>query len=334
MPRNDREKTRIARGLLNDARKLAYPRPPKGSCGIGRRSEDALRIALGKCDQAVGFCPTLADAYIERSSLRRELGDDEGARADGLQAFELRPSDARSYIRLSFPFSRPEQRRIVQTAMRRLRGKPMDLVSLWHRVLDTFWYEGRFEDQVDEARKILRYRKRRRYFTRIDHDYSRLGSALEALGRYDEAELSYRRGLKSKYGQHLAPRLVLTKVRMNDFQGAEATLSELRGRMPRDLAGFLRSAIRGLQGESVRSPAKTLAKVTEENLHGGVGLYAFYAAVILLRMGREAEARDLLGRYVAHIESNPREWGITNRWEVAKAKELLNVKRLDGAVDA
>ena len=323
MSTGDRNRIRVAREILNEARQLAYPRPPKGSCGIGPRSPDVVRAALERCDEAVVLCPTLVDAYVERSSLRNEVGDDDGAKADALRALQPRPTDVRSYLRISFRFDWPERRQILQTAMRRLRGSPSDRAFLWLNVADTYWYEGRFEDQVRELRKLLRYRTRIRYFRRIDLDYSTLGAALQALGRYGEAEETYRDGLKSRHGRRLAQDVVLARVRRNDFQGAEEALQRLRPKLPRDLAGLLRAAIRGLQGKSARSSPRTLDKATQQTPFGGVGLFGFYAAVVLLRMGREAEARPLLRRYIADSEGNPREWGITNRWEIAKAKELL-----------
>ena len=321
----DSKAVRAARALLQQARELVHPVSVQGSCGIGPRTPHALRTALSKLDEAVAVCPNLPEVYVERSIVRADVGDKDRAREDAQRAFELRPADAHSYIFISFCFPWPERRRILRTAMRRLRGSPSDRVSLWRNLVYSYWYEGRFEEQVREAKGLLGYRKRVRYFQRVDLDHSILGSALEALGQYEEAEQSYRKGLRSRYGANLASNVVLARVRRNDFQGAEAALKTLRIKMPRDLASLLQASILGLRGERASCSPKTLAKATEENVFGGVGLYAFYAAVVLLRMGQGANARELLRRYVAHIESNPREWGITNRWEVAKAKELLAV---------
>jgi hypothetical protein len=43
----------------------------------------------------------------------------------------------------------------------------------------------------------------------------------------------------------------------------------------------------------------------------------------LLRFGRADVASRGFDGFIKHCEGNPREWGVTRRWEIATAKELL-----------
>jgi len=72
--------------------------------------------------------------------------------------------------------------------------------------------------------------------------------------------------------------------------------------------------------QSLSPSPDAVRRVADSSMDGHNG---FMNAVVLLRAGRADLARPRLRKFIDRCESNPSEWGVTRRWEIAKAKELL-----------
>ena len=49
----------------------------------------------------------------------------------------------------------------------------------------------------------------------------------------------------------------------------------------------------------------------------------FLLGLVYIGAGRAQEGKELLEAHANQSEANPKEWGVTMRWEIAKARELL-----------
>lgn len=196
---------------------------------------------------------------------------------------------------------------------------------LMNLLVKTYWYEGRFDVCARRAQAILRQRERWGYARHAYRDHLDLGSALEALGRYEAAERAYRRAARFKGRlQDLALQaIILTRIRAEDFDGARATLVELKRRIPRDLGVLLRSAIDAFEGKHTRCPSRILSKALTTGYFGTVGVFGFYACVVMMATGERDRAVPLLEKFVEQTSRNRREWGVTCRWELERARALL-----------
>jgi hypothetical protein len=73
--------------------------------------------------------------------------------------------------------------------------------------------------------------------------------------------------------------------------------------------------------DAVAVPTGLAQRLLKQRDDGSLGYMG--AVVVLLGLGRPDVAAPRLRAFVERCESNPSEWGVTLRWEIAKAKELL-----------
>jgi hypothetical protein len=83
---------------------------------------------------------------------------------------------------------------------------------------------------------------------------------------------------------------------------------------------LLAAALRALAGETPRCSARLLRTIERDESDTRM---AFYGAIVLHALGRRDVALPRLRRLAERWARNRREWGITMRWEIARARELL-----------
>ena len=284
-----------------------------------------LEAARALCDEAIRTCGLLAAPHVERMILRHELGDHEGSRRDARTALALGPTDLWSFLVVSFRLPDSERPGALRQGLRKLRASRGDSLYLMSELAQRDWYAGDFAACVRRYRKMLRRRTQWRYWRGAQRDFLDLGSALEALGRYRDAERAYRRAARAPWAlQGLATQsIVLCRLRSGDLDGAHSALDELAGRLPRDMVTLTRAAMLAFERKPTRCRHRVLDRAVSLGVHGTVGVWGFYAAFVMLAMGDAERAIPLLERFVAEVSGNPREWGVTCRVELAMAQDIL-----------
>jgi tetratricopeptide (TPR) repeat protein len=312
-----------AQRLLEEGRALQYPtprlpRPPGGTRG----PIEPLRRAIAKYSEAIALEPRLAEAYIRRAIARSQVGDRRGAHADSKKAFALKPREPMDYLFISFSFPGAERRRVLRAGLARTRRGSDDYVRLATQSALTHWYEGRFDLQARALRRLIRGLEKTKQAPATLRLHYDVGSALEALGRFRSAERHYRIAFAEggTFGTLARLSAVACRVYDDDLDGALRVLDEVAPALETPEATLLRAYLRALGPAPLTVPPSLL-----KTLLAPAGVYRndYMGAVVLLRLGRRAVAAPRLRKYITHCESNPTEWGVTQRWEIAKAKALL-----------
>jgi hypothetical protein len=103
-------------------------------------------------------------------------------------ALALKPADLRSFLVVSFRLPDSECRKALQQGLRALRNSKRDRLFLMSSLAERDWYAGDFAAGVRRYRRMIRQRRTWRYWRGSQRDFLSLGSSLEALGRYRDAE--------------------------------------------------------------------------------------------------------------------------------------------------
>lgn len=280
------------------------------------------RRAIAKYSEAIALDPTFVRAYLSRAHSRRRLRDLVGSRSDAEAAYALRPQDPLDYESIAFAFDRPTQRRIIRTGLSRTTPGSWEHLHLGWASANSYWYEGRFDLQLRVLRRLLRRFAelgKRRLASRHYYD---VGVVLNALGRHKAAEEAFRVAVSDGSGNTELARLSIVESRIyrGDLRGALQALDRFCGRMDAGEISLIRGYINALIPDSPAPSKQLVRRVSTPSSNGNE---EFMGAIVLLRGGHGDLARPRLRKYVARCESNPSEWGVTKRWEIAKAKELL-----------
>jgi len=125
--------------------------------------------------------------------------------------------------------------------------------------------------------------------------------------------------------------IVLVTTDRVQYDAALSVLAELTDIIPPDELSVLEAVLTVLgspdsaEAKSVSLAALPAAELLGKQpgpLGGSTSYYSFLLGIVLLGVERIEEARELLTRFANESAANPREWGITLRWEIAKAREL------------
>jgi tetratricopeptide (TPR) repeat protein len=309
--------------LVREGEAIQYP--PRAQDGKSRNlmgGAHRLRRAMAKYSEAVELDPHLLHAYIRRSVARRQLGDVRGARADAMAAYKLRPRDPMDYLLISFPFPDAQRRRILRKGIRHARPGSFEHLQLGLNVGHTYWYEGRFDLELRSTLRLLRQFVAMRKSRLVAGLHYQAGTALMAMGRFSAAEQQLRRAFRDRatIGMLARTSVVASRVHRNDVDGALRALDEVESQLDRPLVALTRVYIQALGSEPLKISKALEAKLLVPD---GASRDDYMGAVILMRLGRTDVAKPRLRRFIQHCEGNPQEWGVTMRWEIAKAKELL-----------
>jgi tetratricopeptide (TPR) repeat protein len=323
----DASRRRAAEEQEREGCAIEYPRRRRRLEGPPPITAEQRRRAMAKYARAIELDPRFAKAYVSRSHARRALGDRAGARDDAAAADRLRPSDPMTYLSIALPFDRSVQRRILRSGIARAIPGSWEHFHLGWYSAQTYWYEGRFEAQVRALDGLIRRFEKlgKRKLTAGLHYH--VGTALMALGNYVVAERRMRRA--STAGGEATPlalaAMIECRIYRDDLAGAQLVLDEVASGLDAEETSLTRAYIQALDPRAA-PPNSNLVSRLARDPGPGPTWPTFMSAVILLRAGRADLARPRLRAFVQRCENNPREWGITRRWEIAKAKELLKSK--------
>jgi tetratricopeptide (TPR) repeat protein len=323
MVRRVRRKPSPAEQLVAQGQEIEYPkRTHDREAGTLKTDGVLLQSAIAKYSEAIELDPQLIDAYIRRAAARQELGDRRGSQADAMVAYGLRPRDPMDYLLISFPFPRAEQRQILRTGIAKARPGSFEHLQLGLNVGLTYWYEGRFDLELRATLRLLRQFEAMGKSRQVAGLHYQAGTALMAMGRFAAAERQLRSAFRDRATMGMLARtsVVESYLYRDDLDGALRVLDEVASRLDPSLVALTRAYIRALGPEPLK-----ISKALEAELlvPDRASRHDYMGAVILLRLGRGDVAKPRLRRFIDQCEANPREWGVTMRWEIAKAKELL-----------
>ncbi len=117
----------------------------------------------------------------------------------------------------------------------------------------------------------------------------------------------------------------------NQYAGALHAVDELAGSFPADTPAIFAAALTVLEDPvSARArnmSAAALAAAEDWGRRPGplgdsTSYYSFLLGLVYRGVGKNREAAEILTRFADEAAANKREWGITMRWEIAKAREL------------
>ncbi len=269
--------------------------------------EKALRQSVDFFTQAIKVDRSYAPAYVQRSLAYQFLQEEQKAQSDALVALELgiEPTD---YTFVAGAFEGERARKILRQGMVKAGPKSWIYNHLWLEVTQTYWYEGRFREQVAELEKLIQADPKPLY-------YSFLGSARDAAGDFKGAEAAYRKAGKE------SDSILRCRMHSGDLPGAEAALTELRSTLDPKVAAIWEAALAILQQRHPENAAELARGLDLEEIGG---YYQFFSGLLWLESGDKERARKDLKEFVEMTESNPTEWGVTMRWEAARARQVLS----------
>jgi tetratricopeptide (TPR) repeat protein len=312
-----------AEQLVAEGALLQYPKVGRGRSSIPTMGSTArLQRAIEKYSAAIKLDRRLIDAYIRRASARRRIGDLRGARTDSMKAYNLRPSDPLDYLLISFAFPHAQRRRILRRGIASARPGGWHHHQLGINLARTYWYEGRFDLQLRVTRRLIHQFAALGKSRLLPPLHYEAGTALMAMNRFAAAERHLRAAFRDRGTTGMLARasVVESHLYRNDPEAALHVLDEVASRLDPLTVTLTRAYIQALAAEPTRVPAALRSKLLTQR---DASRHDYMAAVILLRLGRADVAKPRLRRFIKHCEGNPTEWGVTMRWEVAKAKELL-----------
>lgn len=302
--------------LVKEAGLVLYPPDPNGGvpgfeASVVFEGSERRDRAIELYTEALELWPNCVPALVHRCANRGLNGDIEGAKADARRALALQPRPF-EYSLLAFPFEGEEAREVLRLGMERVGGDSPAYPGLWGDLAGTYFYEGNFAAQAQELESLCASGKARSYH------YSALGMAYEALGQPETAESVYLKSLPETAES-------LIRLRMQgDPDRALATLQEYKASIEPDDAVVYGALIKALAGRAVPELEEAIEAVKRNGESNIFGVDGFSAGVLLLAQGDTEIARAHLRAFLEMVESNPKEWGVTMRWRVKKAKELLD----------
>jgi tetratricopeptide (TPR) repeat protein len=252
--------------------------------------------------------------WVMRSYARMREGQPEEAWDAAQKALELGTAEPDLFVPLCQQFP-PERRRLLaHAAMERTPPTHDAFQWLWVEVALSYWYQGEYDEAVEEYQTILKQKNLDPGLVGILE--SSLGMSLEASGRYEEAEQRY-------LGAGNQEAAVRARARSGDVAGALALLQQGVGPAEAGIRQALEATFLGLLGQPIPDLAERLQAL---DAYQEDWIYKeFMAGVLLVIARRSEEGVAQLEQFLEVCRANPNEWGITLRWEIGIAEEILKI---------
>lgn len=252
--------------------------------------------------------------WAMRSYARMREGDPDAAWEAAQKAMEHGTAEPDLYVPLCQQFT-PERRRLLaHSAMERTHPSHDAFQWLWVEVALGFWYEGQHDEAVAEFETILQQKNLDPQLQAVMENS--LGMCLEAVDRYPEAEERY----LSAGNEEAAVR---ARARSGDVLGAVEMIRRGIGPSDETIRAALEATYLGLLGRPILNLPERLARLLamEEDW-----IYKEFMVGVLLVIGeRQAEGIEQLERFLEICRINSNEWGVTLRWEIGIAQEILRI---------
>jgi tetratricopeptide (TPR) repeat protein len=331
-----------AKQILEDVRAEERKRSEQSGYKRLSKAEEApfRERRVVRYTEAIELDPSFGDAYAERGSELYFLGRRAQAKADMLKAVALGVTEPELYATMAMPFEGEEQRGILRTGMGLIDRSSAETGwfydHLYSMVIRSYWYEGNFAENARLLEEWVPQLDRTDHMYRIALD--ELGMAYSALGKHAEAETAYRRKLAATppaEQQYVADMVVRTLMHRNQYGEALLVLDELMDSFRAETRAIFTAALTVLQDSesAVARAASAAALAAAEDwgrrpgpLGGSTNYYSFLLGLVYRGLGRNQDAAEIFRRFADESAANKREWGVTMRWEIAKARELATTR--------
>lgn len=331
-----------AKQILEEVRAEQFKRAEQSGYKRLSKAEEApfREWKVQRYTEAIELDPAFGDAYAERGSELYFLGRRAEAKADMRKAFTLGASDPQLYAAMSMPFGGDEKREILRTGLGLIDRSSEETgwfyEHLYSMLVRSYWYDGNFAENARLLEEWLPQLQQTEHMYR--HSLQDLGMAYSALGKHAEAEAVYRKALAAtppNEKQHVADMIVRTLMHRDQYATGLQVLEELDDALPAQASAILRAALTVLENpgsDQARDACGATLAVAEERGRspGPVGnstsYYSFLLGLVYRGVGKNQEAAEILTRFADEAAANTREWGITLRWEIAKARELASMR--------
>jgi len=327
-----------AKEILEAVRAEEYKRAEQSGYKRLSKAEEApfREWKVARYSEAIELDPSFGDAYAERGTELYFLGRRAEAKADIRKAFALGVSDPELYAMMAMPFAGEEKREILRAGMKLIDRASEETGwfydDLYSMVIRSYWYEGNFGENARLLEEWVPQLERTEHMYRVA--LQDLGMAYSALDKHAEAETAYRRALAATpvaEKQHAADMVVRTLMHRDQYGEALLVLEELADGLPADTHAIFTAALTVLHDprSALARDASAAALTAAEDwgrrpgpLGDGTNYYSFLLGLVYRGVGKNREATEILTRFADQAAANKREWGITMRWEIAKAREL------------
>jgi tetratricopeptide (TPR) repeat protein len=349
MPSSSKENRALARQLVLEAKELEgqIPGPWRGGGPVRERSPSGetawmlRRKVLRLYGRAIRLDPKNVEAYVARGSLLYFRGKHSPSREDMRRALALNPRKPFLYLQMCMPFQNAEKREILQRGISVCRESDYERHQLQFRHDLTYWYDRDYERFVHgfaaEAGRLEGLVSSRTPSRDGKDDLAGsfhtccafLEQGLAALGKYHEAEQALRGSLRYvdriRYRQDAktdtAEAIIRVRMHADDFFGALAACAEFAEALVPDRRDVWEALLRCLIDST--APSLELLQLVEADRYPPGGR-DFALCVFYTSLGRARDARRCLNRISEANRGNPREWGVTLRWELAHARKLVD----------
>jgi len=327
-----------AKEILEAVRTEQYKRAEQSGYKRLSKAEEApfREWKVARYSEAIELDPSFGDAYAERGTELYFLGRRAEAKADIRKAFALGVSDPELYAMMAMPFAGEEKREILRAGMKLIDRASEETGwfydDLYSMLIQSYWYDGNFREHARLLEEWVPQLQPTEHMYRTA--LGSLGMAYSALGKHAEAEAAYRAALAATPAaekQHVADMVVRTVMHRDRYGEALLILEELADRLPADTHAIFTAALTVLRdpGSGLARDASAAALTAAEDwgrrpgpLGDSTSYYSFLLGLVYRGVGKNREAAEILTRFADEAAANKREWGITMRWEIAKAREL------------
>ena len=144
-----------------------------------------------------------------------------------------------------------------------------------------------------------------------------------AMGRFGPAERQIRAAFNDSEGTGTLARSAVVQCRLyqGDLRGAIGALNEAKDLLDPFEVELTRTYLLAQLPDAIAVPKGLARRLLDQRDEGVLGYMG--AVVLLVGLGRHDVAAPRLRAFVERCEANRSEWGVTLRWEIAKAKQLL-----------
>ncbi len=250
--------------------------------------------------------------WLMLSYERMRNGDPDGAWEAACKTLEYDTTEYDLFVPLCQQFTPPQRRKLANDAMAKTPGNSDAYQWLWVEVALSYWYEGNFQEAAAEYETILK----QKYLDPclIPMLYNSLAMCYEAMGRYTEAE--------QKYLEIDNREAVLkARARSGDLEGVLKLMkSGICVSEPR-VNKALEATFKCCLGNPVDNLPTTISELLE--LEADWPYKDFMLGVMELVDSKGMVGFTRLERFLRICSGNPHEWGVTLRWEIGVANDVL-----------
>jgi tetratricopeptide (TPR) repeat protein len=317
-----------AQELIDEGHQLQADAAEAGLYEKPEELRAVYRRAIEKFSAAIALDPEAGEAYASRSIAAYFWGDSVTAKADVERVLQLPAVAEDDYLVLANPYRGEEKRRLLRLFLTKVAPTSYVHFHLRLSLARSYFSDRSHQAALQELTQLIADLERPEHSE--DHGllptlYLMQSMAFEALADYTSSITALQRRLElpstPEQQQDAWCSLFRSFLRAGRTEEARAAL-QLEDRFtPRDL--HLSRTLLSALDDRVTATSAELCALAEDEENSLAGYEKFCAGAALWKLGERALAEPYLRDFISRCRDNPREWGVTMRWEIATAEALL-----------